>query len=467
MMYDSLDLNRIKDNLNKQLFENRQCLNSGHQFIRLETECNPVHIAAWLASQKGHSLLYWSDRKRDLEIGAVGSVESQQFTGESDHADLFKTMNDNLSHAPEGIRYFGGFSFDVSRTIDQKWADFGNYLFVIPRYELYTSDGQYYFACNLRREEIRNTGYNIELEELSGSSTELTQDIPFLLSRRDHPEKSHWKQMIRQALRDIDKRRYEKIVLARETKLGFERSLNPFQVLNRLQTINPDSIHFCVQPNDQTAFLGGTPELLYARHLNYIYSEAIAGTRRRGKDESEDEYLESELLRSSKDRKEHWFVIETIRNILHDLCNSVENGEPVTILKLAELQHLITNIRGILKADVGDQQILSLIHPTPAVGGYPTESALMSITELEPFRRGWYAAPVGWISKNSAQFAVAIRSGLLRRNNLYLYSGAGIVTGSDPQLEWEEIDTKISNFLHALDINGQIKERYQELTAAQ
>ncbi|MEZ4744549.1 MAG: chorismate-binding protein [Calditrichia bacterium] len=93
-----------------------------------------------------------------------------------------------------------------------------------------------------------------------------------------------------------------------------------------------------------------------------------------------------------------------------------------------------------------------MLHPTPAVGGYPKDLALPKISELEPFDRGWYAGPIGWFSKNAAEFAVAIRSGMVYHNKLLLYAGAGIVPGSEPEKEWDELENKISNFMRALNI---------------
>jgi menaquinone-specific isochorismate synthase len=93
---------------------------------------------------------------------------------------------------------------------------------------------------------------------------------------------------------------------------------------------------------------------------------------------------------------------------------------------------------------------MTALHPSPAVGGVPPGKALEYIREHEPFDRGWYAGPVGWIGPNSSEFAVAIRSGLVHDNTLSLYSGAGIVDGSTPEDEWNEIDTKLSSALSAL-----------------
>ena len=120
-------------------------------------------------------------------------------------------------------------------------------------------------------------------------------------------------------------------------------------------------------------------------------------------------------------------------------------------MRLAKKQHLRSNVQGTLKADVDDGMLLKRLHPTPAVGGYPTDNALPEIARIEPFNRGWYAAPVGWVGSDSAQFAVGIRSGLVEGNELSLFSGAGIVRGSDPDAEWREVENKIQDFIGILD----------------
>jgi menaquinone-specific isochorismate synthase len=98
-----------------------------------------------------------------------------------------------------------------------------------------------------------------------------------------------------------------------------------------------------------------------------------------------------------------------------------------------------------------DADLIAALHPTPAVGGLPRGAALRWIAKHEPFDRGIYAAPVGWIGLDGAEFCVALRSGLVRGNELALYNGAGIVRGSDPGEEWQEIETKMQNFLSVLD----------------
>ena len=116
------------------------------------------------------------------------------------------------------------------------------------------------------------------------------------------------------------------------------------------------------------------------------------------------------------------------------------------LLKLERKQHLHSPAQAHLRPRVGDAEILTALHPTPAVGGAPSENARAEIPRLEPFRRGWYAGPVGWIGEDAAEFAVAIRSGLVRGPTVSVYSGAGIVTGSVPAEEWAEIENKIADF---------------------
>jgi menaquinone-specific isochorismate synthase len=128
----------------------------------------------------------------------------------------------------------------------------------------------------------------------------------------------------------------------------------------------------------------------------------------------------------------------------------VRVSDHVELVKLPHIQHILRTIEGDLGGGESDLEILRALHPTPAVGGYPADLALNAIKELEPFERGWYAGPVGWVGPDAAEFAVAIRSGLVSGNTLSLYSGAGIVPGSRPEAEWDEIENKTRTFLGVL-----------------
>ena len=161
---------------------------------------------------------------------------------------------------------------------------------------------------------------------------------------------------------------------------------------------------------------------------------------------ADDEGLRDELLHSAKDRVEHTYVSKGIREALEPLCEELEIEDSVADMKLARGRHLRSKIRGKLGDGVTDAGLLEAMHPTPAVGGYPRDRAREEIRVLEPFDRGWYAGPVGWIGAEASEFAVGLRSGLVRGQTLALFSGAGIVAGSVPEEEWAEIEQKIGDF---------------------
>jgi menaquinone-specific isochorismate synthase len=157
--------------------------------------------------------------------------------------------------------------------------------------------------------------------------------------------------------------------------------------------------------------------------------------------------LAKQLLNSTKDIYEHDLVCQFIEMGMKQLCNSMEMDNKVSILRSENVQHLYKKFWGTLKEHIGDPDIISTLHPTPAIGGVPKEISFQEIREIEKFDRGWYAGPIGWVRTNSAEFAVGIRSGLVIGDNLHLYSGSGIVPDSDPELEWQEIEQKISHFM--------------------
>jgi menaquinone-specific isochorismate synthase len=160
-----------------------------------------------------------------------------------------------------------------------------------------------------------------------------------------------------------------------------------------------------------------------------------------------------ELMNSEKERREHNLVARMLQEQFQEFCHHVAMDEQPSLMRLRNVQHLYSRLEGLLHTIDVDADLIEALHPTPAVGGYPREHALKWIEAEEPFDRGIYAAPVGWVGYDGAEFCVAIRSGLVQANTLTLYSGAGIVAGSTPEEEWDEIETKMQNFLSVLTQN--------------
>src|SRR5690606_17933520 len=154
------------------------------------------------------------------------------------------------------------------------------------------------------------------------------------------------------------------------------------------------------------------------------------------------------------DRREHGFVRDAVQAALDPLTESLATDGETSALTLARGRHLYAGLRGRLRDGVSIFDVLAALHPTPAVGGTPRGAAVAAIAEREPFDRGLYAGPVGWIGRDAAELAVGIRSGLVRGDGLDLFSGAGLVEGSDPAAEWAEYEHKIGDFALVLGGGG-------------
>lgn len=419
---------------------------------RICVEIPKLSIIDWLGSQKNKTKFYWSNYDNSFEMAGIGAADIITNGDDNKHTELFKKIKNNLAISDNHIKYFGGFKFDVNTTADSSWQKFGSSCFILPRFEIVREDDNHYLALNINFS--KDSGNNKITNELSSFETNLSLDnnVSYeMISRKDSPESKRWHEMIESAKTSFSKGVYEKIVLARRSDLKFSSKLSAETLLKKLKDKSPHCFHFLFQLDDNIAFIGASPERLFRRSGNTVRCEAIAGTRRRDKDESKDTQLSEELINSGKDMYEHRLVIESIIDGMTPLSeNHVETDDiEIKLLKLARVQHLWGRLKFILKNNINDQEIINSLHPTAAVGGYP-KNAVSDIYNLEQFDRGWYAAPIGWMGKESSEFAVAIRCGLVKGETLYLYSGAGIVKDSQANAEWEEIENKISNFLKVL-----------------
>jgi menaquinone-specific isochorismate synthase len=441
------------------------------KILRVEVQVATQEPLSWLARQQADVKTYWADRESGFVMAGVGALQTIAGDIPIDYGTIFGQLRQNLSALFPQVRYYGGIGFSQQQAIDPSWQLFGNYRFVVPRFELWTDGTDTFFACNFSCNWLSDLGSEqldappdkiarqalatilAELDRLdltqpaidtAAVADDLTQ--PLLCERIDLPNQLDWHHNIDLALAKFTDLNLDKIVLARRSTLTFTTNLQPQSLLRSLKPHNPHTYHFCFQIDPTTAFIGTSPERLYYRQDRVLKTEAIAGTRHRGESVGIDRQLSENLLNSAKDNHEHQLVVNNLQTTLAGLCDSVSIDRQSTILKLNKVQHLYTKCQGILKPDLTDAEILPQLHPTPAVGGVPRRQALKLISELEPFVRGWYAAPVGWVGYDDTEFAVAIRSGLVDRDRLLLFAGAGIVRGSQSAEEWTEIENKIRHF---------------------
>jgi len=158
-------------------------------------------------------------------------------------------------------------------------------------------------------------------------------------------------------------------------------------------------------------------------------------------------------LASEKDLAEQSIVVSFIRDSFTQFCSEIVFDEKPIIRKLPNIQHLWTPIKGKVNPNQSIFTILKDLHPTPAICGVPWDVALNSIKEMEPHNRGLFSGMIGWFNlKNEGEFAVAIRSALLKGKELYAFAGCGIVQGSDPEIEYAESELKLKPIISLFEI---------------
>ena len=233
--------------------------------------------------------------------------------------------------------------------------------------------------------------------------------------------------------------------------LHADQPLHPLVALNGLRQRFPDCYSFSFSDGRGPSFIGASPERLLRVSRGVLETEALAGSAPRGGSASEDAALAAGLARSDKDRREHEQVLADIRARLAPLASELEATGAPQVRRLANVQHLLTPVRGVLRHGAHPFDVLAELHPTPAVGGSPRGAALAAIGELEGFPRGLSAGALGWLNaRRGGEFFVGLRSALVDGRSARLYAGAGIVAGSTPEKEFAETELKFRAMLGAI-----------------
>ncbi|SMO36100.1 isochorismate synthase [Gracilimonas mengyeensis] len=416
---------------------------------------------------------YWEKPSDEFAIAAGGQVERIQTTGDqrfreasTEGKKLLEKVHHltKVQHHMASVHLLGGFSF-FDHNIGQNWRDYGAGSFTLPEW-LIINNGDLSLLTVTQKVKSGDRASDIyeqfvetinQLHEICSVEGYKIQKRPLFNSKVDTPGANspafkNWKESVENATELIKNEAFKKIVLARELKVQLQESVSDTHILNYLRSQYPDCYSFLVSQNGKSSFIGSTPERLASFKERHVLTEGLAGSISRGKTASEDAVLEHQLLHSHKDLSEHAFVLDAIGEHLEQYSEVYEYPEKPGIKKLSNVQHLYTPVHARIKKGVSRTEVLSRLHPTPAVGGYPREEAMPYISKLEHFDRGWYAAPIGWINTSGeGEFVVAIRSGLIKEDEVRFFAGCGIVEDSDPKKEWDETNLKFIPMLTALE----------------
>ncbi|MFB6092919.1 MAG: isochorismate synthase MenF [Haloquadratum sp.] len=427
-----------------------------------------------IATPSFRAALRTADRPRTVwsapgEATIVGSGAAATLT--ADGSDRFETVRETAEslfsagdvHAGTEAarpRLFGGFAFHTDGVSAAPWGGFPAAQFVLPRVQVTWTDGGAWLTVNAigpdATAETVEARLDAETDRLGSIREGPPAGAPGVRDRRRTTAREDWRAGVEAAIDRIRAGDLRKVVLAQALEADLASPLPLPTVLSRLGDRYPECYRFLVEPAAETegpaaSFFGATPERLVSVRGRTVETGALAGTTGRGETPAEDEWLAQELAQDDKNAHEHELVAETIQDQLSPYAASVSAG-PRRVKRLATVQHLWTPITATLDRDEHVLSLVDALHPTPAVGGLPPERALETIRETEPFDRGWYAAPVGWIdAAGYGTFAVALRSAVARGNAATLFAGVGIVADSDPDREWDEVQLKYRPILDELE----------------
>lgn len=289
--------------------------------------------------------------------------------------------------------------------------------------------------------------------ELAGSTSSAKHSPNKIVSEINIPNNKSYKKKFEIIMQEIDKGSTNKIVLSRMKELTMKSRINVVSQMRFLRKNYSSCLNFLLNYPDLGTFVGSTPETLIKYKNNLLQADALAGTGI--KDGGSYHGSINEPVDSDKNNEEHRIVLDYIVKKLNPLCSSIRYSNRPSILRLKNVDHLLSKVEGVTKCPLHVLELVNTIHPTPATSGNPLDSSLEVISRVEDHCRGWYAGPIGWFDKNGwGEANVALRSCLIKNNKAFLFSGSGIVNKSEVIKEWEETELKFLPILNSLKAEG-------------
>ena len=361
-----------------------------------------------------------------VRLSARGPRRMQELA-EAWRALVAKTVvDDQVQQTGSGLVAFGAFSFSDDSSAES--------VLVVPKVLLGVRDGQRWVTSVV--------GENIDefWEAKQVYRSEQSINLVDGLQTADG-----FKNSVESALHAIEVGKVDKVVLARDVVSKVTSNFDNRNALKKLAASYPTCWTYSVD-----GLFGASPELLVRVSHKQVSARVLAGTAGRGTDPGIDQAISNALQTSSKNIAEHKFAVASMVEELKKFCTKVDADEVPFSLPLPNLWHLASDVHATLHDEASVLDIAAVLHPTAAVAGTPTLVARKLIGELEPFDRGRYAGPVGWIGADGdGEFAIALRGAQLTDGQLTAYAGCGIVAGSEPEAELAETELKFSPIRNA------------------
>ncbi|KHK98007.1 isochorismate synthase [Microbacterium mangrovi] len=388
-------------------------------------------------------------RRGDGIVGVGGAVERVTFPGATDAADAWRCLTDGavvddpVGLPGTGLVAFGAFAFDVPSA----WPS----TLIVPR-AVVGRHGSRAWVTRVRRSDE---------PDAADEPASLPEPLPYgpywpatVGPGVQGPE--GYQESVRAGLEAIAAGRVSKVVLARDLVGSVPAGADLRRLARALDTEYPDTWMYAVD-----GLIGASPETLVTVDSGTVTARVLAGTAARGADPDEDAAAEAALAASRKDTEEHVFAVRSVVDVLRPHTTGLTAPAMFT-LQLPNVWHLATDIAGDLSDTASALDLVAALHPTAAVAGTPTDAARALIRELEPFDRGRYAGPVGWVdAAGNGEWAIALRGAQFGTPGevvpapgtpipVVAHAGAGIVAASDPEAEMLETRVKFRPIVDAL-----------------
>jgi menaquinone-specific isochorismate synthase len=382
----------------------------------------PQSASAFL--RNGHGLVGWGEAVR---LTAKGPNRMQKLAAAWRALVEQTEVQDEMAVPGSGLVAFGSFSFAEDSEAES--------VLIVPKVLLGSRDGSRWLT------QIEDA----DVENFWDAPQSYGSNAPVTLSEGLQSAEG-FMQSVRSAIEKIQTDDLKKVVLARDLVATVPNDFDIRTALHRFATKYPTCWTYSVD-----GLFGASPELLVRVSHRQVSARVLAGTAGRGTDPGVDFAISNALAASSKNISEHRFAVQSLVDELEKFCSQVDADSEPFSLQLPNLWHLASDVHAVLKDDASVLDLAAVLHPTAAVAGTPTVDAQKLIAELEPFDRGRYAGPVGWIGADGdGEWAIALRGALLQDNQITAYAGCGIVAESDAFAELEETDLKFKPIREAL-----------------
>jgi len=398
--------------------------------------------------------IYWARPDDNYRAVGLGWIFYQEESGSQRFSLLQKAYQNYCSSWGQPPFAFMAYSFDSDDLMSDEWEDFANAFVCVPRLLIEQTSEKQTITFNFELKidlEPQFDWIRQLLEQWLENDVEASRvTVDTDLERKEDSSKSAWLQKSAEALDLIRQHQFRKLVMSYRKEIRIIPSFNPDTLLSRLIERYPSCTIISYVDGDKQ-FVAATPERLLSLKSGNLQSDAIGGTL------SEDEAKQCSYLINKNSKynakllDEHAIIVEDICHNLSSICDTLSLSTAPQLKKLHNIYHLETTISGRLRSEQSVISLIAQLHPTPAIAGYPSSESVDWLRNNEKHSRGWYAGAFGFMhGEQNGEVSVLLRCALIKQEKMYIYAGAGLVSESDIEKEWQEIELKMNTILDLL-----------------